>query len=99
MFSYVLKKIVGTKNDREIRKVLPIVSRVNELESRLKDKRDDWFPTRTAELKAEVARGKKLDELLPEAFAMTREAAVRALGMRHFDVQLVGGAVLHSGRI
>src|SRR5512133_950909 len=100
MFGYVLKKIVGTKNEREIKRLRPLVARVAELEPRMKALRDEDFARLTAEWKEQVQqKGRPLDELMPEAFALVREAGVRALGMRHFDVQLIGGAVLHSGRI
>jgi preprotein translocase subunit SecA len=100
MFSYVLKKIVGTKNEREIKRLRPLVGRVAELEPRMKALRDEDFARLTAEWKEQVQqKGRPLDELMPEAFALVREAGVRALGMRHFDVQLLGGAVLHSGKI
>jgi preprotein translocase subunit SecA len=100
MFSYVLKKIVGTKNEREIKRLRPLVARVAELEPRMKALRPEDFPRLTAEWKEQVQqKGRALDELMPEAFALVREAGVRALGMRHFDVQLMGGAVLHGGKI
>jgi preprotein translocase subunit SecA len=100
MVNYVLKKIVGTKNERELKKIRPLVGRVAELEPRMKALADADFPGLVAGWKAEVREKKRpLDELMPEVFAAVREAGVRALGMRHFDVQLIGGAVLHSGRI
>jgi preprotein translocase subunit SecA len=100
MVNYVLKKILGTKNERELKKLVPLVARVNELEPRMKALSDADFPRLTAQWKAEVQEKRRpLDELLPEAFALVREASIRSLGMRHFDVQLIGGAVLHSGRI
>jgi preprotein translocase subunit SecA len=99
MLNYVLKKILGTKNERELKKIRPLVARVNELEPRMKALADSDFPRLTARWKAEVHQGRPLDELLPEAFALVREAGVRALGMRHFDVQLIGGTVLHHGKI
>ncbi|HET7753089.1 MAG TPA: preprotein translocase subunit SecA [Anaeromyxobacteraceae bacterium] len=100
MLNYVLKKIVGTKNERELRRIHPLVARVNELEPRMKALADDEFPRLTAKWKEEVQqKGRPLEELLPEVFAAVREGGVRALGMRHFDVQLIGGAVLHSGKI
>jgi preprotein translocase subunit SecA len=99
MINYVLKKILGTKNERELKKLRPLVARVNELEPRMKALRDDEFPRLTGQWKDEVAKGRPLDELMPEAFALVREAGVRALGMRHFDVQIMGGAVLHHGKI
>jgi preprotein translocase subunit SecA len=99
MFDYVLKKIVGTKNERELKKIRPLVARINELEPRFKALSDADFPRLTAQWKEEVAKGRSLDDLLPEAFALVREAGVRSLGMRHFDVQLIGGTVLHHGKI
>jgi preprotein translocase subunit SecA len=99
MLNYVLKLILGTKNERELRRIRPAVARVNELEPRFKAMKDEEFPRVTARWKEEVAKGRPLDELLPEAFALVREAGVRALGMRHFDVQLIGGMVLHEGKI
>jgi preprotein translocase subunit SecA len=100
MVNYVLKKILGTKNERELKQIVPLVAQVNALEPRMKALSDEDFPRLTAQWKAEVQeKGRPLDELLPEAFALVREASVRALGMRHFDVQLIGGAVLHQGRI
>ncbi|BDG04401.1 preprotein translocase subunit SecA [Anaeromyxobacter oryzae] len=99
MFNYVMKKVLGTKNERELKKIRPLVARVAELEPRMKALKPEDFPRLTAEWKAQVQKGRSLDELMPEAFALVREAGVRALGMRHFDVQLIGGAVLHSGKI
>jgi len=99
MIDYVLKKVLGTKNERELKKLRPMVVRVNELEPRMKALADDDFPRLTAKWKEEAQKGRTLEDLLPEAFALVREAGVRALGMRHFDVQLIGGAVLHSGKI
>jgi preprotein translocase subunit SecA len=100
MVNYVLKKMLGTKNERELKKIRPLVARVNELEPRMKALAAEDFPRLVAEWKAQVQeKGRPLDELMPEAFALVREAGVRALGMRHFDVQLIGGAVLHSGKI
>ncbi len=99
MFSYVAKKIVGTQNQRILNRIRPLVGRINALESALRELPDDAFPGRTAELRAQIEKGRTLDESLPEAFALCREASRRATGMRHFDVQLIGGAVLHQGRI
>jgi preprotein translocase subunit SecA len=99
MFDYVLKKVLGTKNERELKKLRPLVARVNELEPRMKALADADFPRLTAQWKQEAQQGRTLDDLMPEVFALVREAGVRALGMRHFDVQLIGGAVLHAGRI
>ncbi len=100
MVNYVLKRILGTKNERELKRLRPLVARVAELEPKMKALKDEDFPRLVAEWKAQVReKGRALDDLMPEAFALVREAGVRALGMRHFDVQLIGGAVLHSGKI
>jgi preprotein translocase subunit SecA len=99
MLNYVLKKIVGTKNERELKKLRPLVARVNEFEPKMQAMKDEEFPRLTASWKEEVQKGRRLEELMPEVFAAVREGSVRALGMRHFDVQLIGGAVLHQGKI
>ena len=100
MLNYVLKKIVGTKNERELRRLTPLVARVAELEPKMKAMRDEEFPRLVASWKEQVQqKGRPLEELMPEVFAAVREASVRALGMRHFDVQIIGGAVLHQGKI
>ncbi len=95
----LIQKIVGTKNERELKKMTPIVARINELEPSMKALSNEDFPRKTAEWKAQVQEGRSLDDVLPEAFALVREAGVRVLGQRHFDVQLIGGMALHSGRI
>ncbi|MFM2153037.1 MAG: hypothetical protein RL199_1472, partial [Pseudomonadota bacterium] len=99
MFNTVLRKIMGTKNERELRRIAPIVARVNDLEGSVAKLTQAEMQARVQTLRGEVHRGRTLDDIMPEAFALTREAGKRALGMRHFDVQLIGGAVLHSGRI
>ncbi len=100
MLKYLLKKTIGTKNDREIKKLRSLVARVNELEPRMKGLSPEEFPRLVGQWKTEVQqKGRTLDDVMPEVFALVREAGVRALGMRHFDVQLVGGAVLHSGKV
>ncbi|AKU90275.1 preprotein translocase subunit SecA [Vulgatibacter incomptus] len=99
MFDFVVRKLVGTKNQRELKKLDPVVARINELETRMKALKDEDFARQSVEWKQQVANGRKLDDLLPEAFAACREAGRRVLGQRHFDVQLIGGMVLHSGRI
>ncbi len=99
MIEWALKKIIGTKNERELKKTWPKVAFVNELEPKMKALRDEDFPTATARLKQEIANGKALDDVLFEAFALTREAARRVLGQRHYDVQLIGGMFLHQGCI
>ncbi len=99
MISQVAKKIFGTKNERELRRMAPLVARINALEPAMQALADEEFPRKTALFKEQVANGRPLDELLPEAFAMVREAGRRSLKQRHFDVQLIGGMVLHSGKI
>ncbi len=95
----LLRRIVGSKNEREIRRVSPVVARVNELEGAMRALSDAELAAKTPQFKERLARGEPLDDLLPEAFAVVREAARRTLGMRHFDVQLIGGIVLHEGKI
>ncbi len=99
MLNYVLKQVLGTKNERELKKIRPLVARINQLEPRMKALADADFPRLTTQWKEEVKQGRTLEDLIPETFALVREAGVRALGMRHFDVQLMGGAVLHGGKI
>src|ERR1051326_4695254 len=99
MIDKVLAKIVGTQNERELKRLRPVVAAVNALEPQVKALSDEELRGKTAELKARVAKGETLDDLLPEAFAVVREAGRRVLSMRHFDVQLIGGAVLHKGKI
>ncbi|HEU0029044.1 MAG TPA: preprotein translocase subunit SecA [Kofleriaceae bacterium] len=95
----LLQKIFGSKNQRELKKLQPIVARIQDLEAALKPKTDDELRAMTAEFKRRLDKGATLDEILPEAFAVVREAGVRRLGMRHYDVQMIGGIVLHQGRI
>jgi len=99
MINAILNKIVGTKNDRELKRLQPIVLKVNSKEPEISRLTDEQLKAKTGEFKGRIAAGETLDDLLPEAFAVAREASKRVLNMRHFDVQIVGGAVLHSGRI
>ncbi len=99
MIGTVLKKIFGTKNEREIKKVQTLVDRINTLEPQTAALSDVQLRSRTDEFKKRLEEGETLDDLLPEAFAAVREASKRTLGMRHFDVQLIGGIVLHQGKI
>ncbi|MCY1080425.1 preprotein translocase subunit SecA [Archangium lansingense] len=99
MIEWTLKKIIGTKNERELKKTLPKVARINELESKMRALKDEDFPAATARMKQEVQNGRPLDELLFDAFAITREAARRVIGQRHYDVQMIGGMFLHQGCI
>ena len=86
-------------SEREVKKVMPIVKKINELEETMAKLTDNELVGKTAEFKKQLAEGKTLDDILPEAFAVVREASKRVLGMRHFDVQLIGGIILHQGRI
>jgi preprotein translocase subunit SecA len=99
MFSSIIKKFIGSKNERDLKRLWPIVAKINAMESSLAALTDDQLRGKTVEFKERHAKGESLDSLLPEAFAVCREAGKRALGMRHFDVQLIGGMVLHSGKI
>ena len=99
MISGLLKKIFGSRNDRLIKQYTAAVRQINALEASISALSDEALRDKTAEFKARVAQGETLDALLPEAFAVVREAGKRALGMRHFDVQMVGGMVLHDGKI
>ncbi len=99
MIRSLVKKLVGSKNERELKKMQPLVDQINALEAGLEPLSDEQLQAKTGDFKARFAQGETLDQLLPEAFAVVREASKRALGMRHFDVQLIGGMVLHSGKI
>jgi len=92
-------KIFGDANEKNLRDVGPLVERINELEKEFASLPDGELKDKTAEFKARLEKGESLDDLLPEAFALAREAAKRTLGQRHFDVQLIGGVVLHRGQI
>ncbi|AZQ69405.1 preprotein translocase subunit SecA [Silicimonas algicola] len=98
-FGTIAKKVFGTVNDRRIKATDPLIARINALEPEFAALSDDGLKAKTAEFKERVAKGESLDDLLPEAFANCREAARRALGLRAFDVQLVGGIFLHQGNI
>src|SRR5947207_4387167 len=99
MLDTILAKVVGTQNERELKRLRPIVMEVNAFEPAIKALSDDQLRAKTVELRQRLANGETLDDLLPEAFAVVREAGRRVLNMRHFDVQLIGGAVLHKGKI
>jgi len=94
-----LTKVFGSKNERDLKQLQPLVERTNAIETDIRTLNDDRLRGKTAEFRERLQRGEPLDDLLPEAFACVREASVRTLKMRHFDVQLVGGIVLHQGRI
>ncbi|GLQ33263.1 preprotein translocase subunit SecA [Litoribrevibacter albus] len=99
MFAPLVRKLFGSKNDREIKSLRKIVNDINEMEADLVALSDDQLVAKTDEFKQRVSSGESLDALLPEAFAVVREAGKRIMGMRHFDVQLIGGMTLHNGKI
>ena len=98
-FGALASKVFGSSNDRKLKKYPPLVAKINALEAEVAALSDDELRARTDTFRKQVAGGAKLDDLLPEAFATVREAAKRTIGQRHFDVQLMGGMVLHEGRI
>ena len=95
----ILGKIFGTYSEKEVKRVRPIVDKINSLEPEMEKLTDKQLQAKTVYFKEELSKGKTLDDILPEAFAVVREASKRVLGMRHFDVQLIGGIILHQGRI
>ncbi|MCV4263166.1 preprotein translocase subunit SecA [Pseudomonas capsici] len=99
MFAPLLKKLFGSKNEREVKRMLKTVQIVNAFEEQMVALSDEQLRAKTEEFKARIAKGETLDKLLPEAFAVAREAGKRVMGMRHFDVQLIGGMTLHEGQI
>jgi len=99
MLNTVLAKVFGTQNERELKKLRPFVSQINAFEPAMQALRDEQLKARTAEFRGRLANGEALDDILPEAFAVVREAGRRVMGMRHYDVQLVGGMALHRGFI
>jgi len=99
MFSTLLTRFVGSKNERDLKKISPVVQQINELEAKMSALSDTQLAELTPKYRERVAAGETLDDILPEAFATVREASRRTLSMRHFDVQLVGGICLHQGKI
>lgn len=99
MIGTLLSKVFGTKNERELKRLWPIVERVYSLESQIASLSDSQLKEKTEEFKRRLERGESLDDILPEAFAVVREVSKRTLNMRHFDVQILGGIVLHEGKI
>jgi preprotein translocase subunit SecA len=99
LFAQIARKLFGSANDRTIKRIVPLVERVGALEPATAALSDAELAAKTSDFRQRVANGQPLDELLPEAFACVREAAKRTLGQRHFDVQLMGGVILHEGRI
>lgn len=99
MVSSLVRKIFGSRNDRQVKKYRKVVNRINDLEPELEKLSDEQLGAKTIEFRERLAQGATLDDLLPEAFATVREAGRRVMGMRHFDVQMIGGIVLHNGNI
>jgi preprotein translocase subunit SecA len=99
MITKLLSKILGTANERQLNKLRPIAAEINAYETRTSTLTNEQLAAKTNEFREQIAQGKSLDDILPEAFAVVREASKRVLGQRHFDVQLIGGMVLHSGKI
>ncbi len=99
MILNALTKVFGSKNERELKRLQPTVERINALEPEIQAMSDDQLKAQTQMFRARIDQGESLDDILPEAFATVREASVRTLNMRHFDVQMIGGIVLHEGKI
>ena len=99
MFGNILKKIFGSSNDRDVRKMRKIVTKINALEEGLQSLNDQDLREQTSLLRERLVAGETLEQILPEAFALVRETSFRVLGMRHFDVQMIGGITLHQGKI
>ena len=95
----LLEKIMGSYSDRELKRIIPVVDQIDELEKEMEKLTDDQLKGKTSEFKRRLSEGENLNDILPEAFAVVREASKRVLGMRHFRVQMIGGIVLHQGRI
>ena len=95
----LFSKIFGTYSEKEIKRITPIIEKINGLEPYMEKLTDYELQSKTSEFKQRLAKGETLDDILPEAFAVVREASKRVLGLRHFDVQLMGGIILHQGRI
>ncbi|MCW8909337.1 MAG: preprotein translocase subunit SecA, partial [Gammaproteobacteria bacterium] len=99
MVARLLRKIIGSRNDRQVKKYQKVVDQINKLEADFQALSDEDLANKTVEFRQRLDKGESLDDLLKEAFATVREAGKRSLGMRHFDVQLIGGMALHNGKI
>jgi preprotein translocase subunit SecA len=99
MLGTIVKKIFGSRNDRTLRRMRKVVQQINELEKSIEALSDDELKNKTVEFRAQLSQGKTLDQILPDAFAVVREVSKRTIGLRHFDVQMIGGMVLHEGNI
>ena len=99
MITSVLAKVFGTRNERELKKLYKVVGKINQLETTIKALSDTELAAKTNEFREQLTQGKTVNDILPEAFAVVRETAHRTLGQRHYDVQLIGGIVMHLGKI
>ena len=99
MVAKLLRKVIGSRNDRQVKKYRKIVNQINSIEPTFEALSDEALGAKTVEFRERIDKGESIDQLLPEAFAAVREAGRRALGMRHFDVQMIGGITLHHGNI
>ena len=99
MIDSMMRKFFGTKQDRDIRALKPVLEQVNSLESKYKPLSDSDLQNQTNILREKLKAGSTINDILPDAFAVVREASSRVMKMRHFDVQIMGGLVLHSGKI
>jgi len=99
MLNFLSKKLFGSSNDRLLKKIYPLVQQTNDLEAKYQKLSDEDLIKKTSEFKEQIQKSKKIDDFLPDAFANVREAAKRSLGQRHYDVQIIGGIVLHKGMI
>ena len=99
MFAPLFRKLLGSKNDRDVKRMYKTVNAVNAFEEQMVALSDEQLQAKTNEFRERLAGGESLNKLLPEAFAVVREAGKRVMGMRHFDVQLIGGQTLHDGKI
>jgi preprotein translocase subunit SecA len=99
MYKWLIQKIFGTKNERDLKQLQPYVTAINELESGIQKLSDSQLQTKTNEFKEKLSQGATLDDILFETFAVVREVARKTVNMRPFDVQLIGGVVLHQGKI
>src|SRR3990167_9275643 len=99
MITQLLSKMFGTANERKIKQLRPIVEKINSFEPAINALMDEDLAAKTNEFRERLSQGESLDDLLPEAFAVVREVSKRTTGQRHYDVQLMGGIVLHQGKI
>src|SRR3989339_1417525 len=99
MINYIFKKLFGTKSERDIKKIFPFIEKINSFEETIKKLSDDALKLKTEEFKNRISKGETLEDILPEAFAVVRESSKRTIGLRHFDAQLLGGIILHQGKI